>query len=243
MTWTGDAYIRGTHSLDDLKFFRNSKDPIAQITYSPTMDLFGLITVDGYAYICTRLLPNNSDRVKWNGTCIYDPNEGIPAATTLEFNPRFNYAAVGNVQGVVRLYEISAELDVKISHDVAITKPGDKANPIKLSAVTCISWSSDGYAIAFSWIFGGFSVWSLFGCLLTSTISEDTFVHSSDGIVTDTEELFFTGVQDLFWAPGDHYLYLLPSSASSDEIFDIYALEFGKSSILQSLSDVFFLLM
>jgi hypothetical protein len=95
----------------------------------------------------------------------------------------------------------------------------------------------DGYAIAVAWVYGGFSVWSLFGCLLTSTISEDTFVHASDGIVTDTNEIFFTGVQQLFWS--EHSLFLLPASTYEKEtVMDLYIIEFARSSLLGSLSDV-----
>lgn len=152
------------------------------------------------------------------------------------------------MQGVVKLYEITngnsldengLVLQIEESHTLALTKPGDKNTPIKLSAVTSLAWSSDGFALSVGWVFGGFSVWSIFGCLLTSTISEDTFVHSLDGIVTDTDEVFFTGVQELFWSPGDHYLFVLPAATFEKEtVLDIYVIEFAKSSILSSISDV-----
>lgn len=71
-----------------------------------------------------------------------------------------------------------------------------------------------------------------------STISEDTFVHSTDGVVSDTTEVYFTGVQDLFWAPGDYFLFILPAQTEAkDTVLGIYVMEFAKSSILTSLSN------
>jgi hypothetical protein len=66
-----------------------------------------------------------------------------------------------------------------------------------------------------------------------STISEDTFVHASDGVLTDTTELFFTGVQDLFWSQSGYSLFMLPSTSFSTEtIKEIFILNFAKSSLL-----------
>jgi hypothetical protein len=117
-------------------------------------------------------------------------------------------------------------------HTMALKMPGNNM-PIKLSAVTSMSWTLDGYALAVGWIWGGVSVWSVFGSLLMCTISEDTFCHTSDGVLTDTNELFFTGVQALFWSSTGFSLFLLPSpSFSTETIKDIFILPFAKSSIL-----------
>ncbi|KAJ1341122.1 hypothetical protein BSLG_004293 [Batrachochytrium salamandrivorans] len=92
-----------------------------------------------------------------------------------------------------------------------------------LHAATALSWTQDGYALAVAWLYGGMSVWSVYGSLLMSTISEDTFVHSADGIVNNTNELFFTGTQDLVTG----FFYYTYESVS-----DIYVLQFAKASIL-----------
>ena len=148
----------------------------------------------------------------WNGTCIYTTGPDFAPATTIDFNPSFSLVAIGNLRGVVHVFNlVVSSLHASIAYNLAITKPGTKSIPIKLSAVSALSWTSDGYALAVGWSYGGLSVWSVYGCLLTSTVSEDTFVHASDGVVVDTEEAFFTGVQDLFWAPADHFLFVLPA--------------------------------
>lgn len=82
-------------------------------------------------------------------------------------------------RGVVNVFDLVSSTQASISYSLSITKPGTKSAPIKLSAVTSLSWSSDGYALAVGWAYGGLSVWSVYGCLLTSTVSEDTFVHAS----------------------------------------------------------------
>jgi RAB6A-GEF complex partner protein 1 len=214
---------------------------IAQIVMNADYSLFGIISIDGHVYLCEKGHDVDSGRVKYEGTCVYEASAGNAPVASLSFNPRFTYFAVGNVHGIVHIYEIAGKSPIRVafSHDIALTNPGDKSSAVKLSAVSSLSWSMDGYALSVAWIYGGFSVWSLFGCLLASTISEDTFVHASDGIVTDSNELFFAGVQELFWC--DHSLFILPASSYEKElVLDIYVMEFAKSSMLGSLSDVLF---
>ena len=104
-------------------------------------------------------------------------------------------------------------------------------------------YSSDGYALAAAWVYGGISVWSPNGTLLTSTVTEDTFIHSSDGVLQNTTEAFFKGTSDLFWAPYDYFLFMLPCSAfnpkqkteiDNEPMQDIFAQHFAKSSLLAS---------
>jgi RAB6A-GEF complex partner protein 1 len=229
LSWDGEVKREGTLLLKSLPFYIDGdKDAVAQFTCNDDYSLFGLITISGRAYLLIR------DSKGWNGKCIYDPSPEYPPATTLDFNPSFSLIAIGDILGVVHVYSVVKSnqqlpgvvpvhsLDQQLpttvlSYSLAITKPGDN-KPIKLSAVSSLSWSSDGYALGVSWVYGGLSVWSVYGCLLTSTVSEDTYVHSSDGIVTDTDEIFFTGTQDLFWAKGDYYLFVLPSQTEFTSI-------------------------
>ena len=231
LSWNGEVKREGTLLLKSLSFYIDGEtDAVAQFISNHDQSLFGLITIAGRAYILTR-------GKKWNGKCIYDPSPEYPPATTLDFNPCFGLVAIGDILGVVHVYSIGfeAEQELKgldeiepilipipntvLSYSLAITKPGAN-KPIKLSAVSALSYSSDGYALGVSWVYGGLSVWSVYGCLLTSTVSEDTYVHSSDGIVTDTDEIFFTGTQDLFWASGDYNLFVLPSQTEFTSKFE-----------------------
>jgi hypothetical protein len=156
--------------------------------------------MEGKAYIASRSIDESNpvSFSKWTGSCIYATSQEFPPATCIEFNQVFTLVSVGNLQGVVHVFDLYASaVQASLSYSLAITKPDKISSPIKLSAVAGLSWSSDGYALAVAWMYGGLSVWSVYGCLLTSTVSEDTFVHSSDGVVSDTDERFFTGVQDL----------------------------------------------
>ena len=115
--------------------------------------------------------------------------------------------------------------------------PGKQNLPMKLSPISSICWTSDGYALAMSWGYGGVSVWSVYGSLLLSTVAEDTFVYAADGVVSDSPEVFLGGVQDMFWEKSDYQLYLLPSQTSTlsskPERRELYVLPFAKSSILK----------
>ncbi|KAL2914270.1 WD40 repeat protein [Polyrhizophydium stewartii] len=228
--WSGEVNIAGTLALEDLGFFVDSKDAVAQIVVHEERQIFGFVSLEGRAYIAQRVIEDDDSNIgtqastsdaagepphKWSGSCFYNREGDDVPATTISFNPTFSLVAVGNIEGVVHVFEISEEIaSTSWSHVMAITKP-------------------DGYALAVAWIYGGMSVWSVFGSLLMSTVSEDTFVHSSDGIVNNTSELFFTGTQDLFWDDSGHDLFILPSSGlDHDIVSDIYVLQFAKASIL-----------
>lgn len=94
----------------------------------------------------------------------------------LETQSRFN----AYIRGSVEVFEVSSlsPITVKKSHTCNIASSASKSLTSKLSAVSSLSWTSDGFALAVGWFYGGYSVWSVFGCMLSSTISEDTYVHS-----------------------------------------------------------------
>ncbi|KAJ1569295.1 hypothetical protein HK096_003564, partial [Nowakowskiella sp. JEL0078] len=107
-----------------------------------------------------------------------------------------------------------------------------------LGAASSLEWSTDGYALAVGWLVGGCSVWSVFGRLLLSTISEDTFVQSPsdkifrDGLPNFTDS-YFHGVRDLFWGMGSYELFLLPLTGLRGEpATEIHVLQFLKSGIV-----------
>lgn len=218
--WNGEVNIPGTLKLSNLGFILDYKDAFAQITVHSKKALFGIITLDGKAYLATRKLildENDDDKTKatmtWDGICFYNDTGDQTPATTICFNPKFTLVAVGTLDGVVQVFDVPNDIHkTSHSHALAITNPGNHTIPAKISAVTALSWTRDGFALAVSWVYGGLSVWSVYGSLLMSTLSEDTYAHATDGIVTNTNELFFTGTQDLFWDISGHDLYLLPAS-------------------------------
>ncbi|KAI8927288.1 RIC1-domain-containing protein [Entophlyctis helioformis] len=222
--WSGEVNIAGTIPLTDFDFIVDPKDCKS---LPPCHAITQIVLHDeryGRAYVAQRTVSDQQmsadmeapGQDQWTGHCFYNESGDDVPATTISFNPTFTLVAVGNLQGVVHVFDLPDDVhQVVHSHNMAISKPGDAKAPIRLSAATALSWTHDGYALAVAWIYGGMSVWSVYGSLLMSTVSEDTFVHSSDGIVDNTNELFFTGTQD--WV---------------EVIVDIYVLQFAKASIL-----------
>ena len=196
--------------------------------------------MEGRVYLSRRGSTDN-ELSKWSGVCIYSLQENASPATAIAFNPNFDILAIGNMSGVVTVYELVQEngnnhITANFSHECIV---GNNQAPIRLGHVSSLSWTVDGFALAVGWLFGGASVWSVYGACLMSTISEDTSIYSSDGVITNTTELYFTGIQDLFWGPADFTLFMLPSPRFDNEIItDIFVLDFAKSSLLNcSTSD------
>ncbi|KAI8901209.1 RIC1-domain-containing protein [Globomyces pollinis-pini] len=239
--WDGEVNVKLTSFLKLLDFYIDPTDGISQIVESNESGKVALVTSKGWVYLCHRKIQmlnpfDNDPKITWTGCCIHRATDDQTIASTVAFNSCFSLMAVGTNTGITFIYEVSLkDLTAKLSHQLFISQQSSKRIPLKLSPVTSLSWSADGYTLAVSWIYGGFAVWSVYGSLLTSTICEDTFMDAPDGILTDTEEAFFTGVQSLFWAPGTHDLFLLPASTYQNEIvLDIYVIGFAKSSISSS---------
>ena len=90
------------------------------------------------------------------------------------------------------------------------------------------------------WIFGLEYLW---WTLVFNNIRRYIYLHFvirkfkfRDGIIRDSDETFFRGVQNLFWSSHDYFLFLLPYSYT--DVLDIFVMEFAKSSILTSLSNL-----
>jgi hypothetical protein len=233
LNWSGDVNINSTCQLAHLDFLVNQNDPVSFITSNSS--LFAFVTSMGSVYLCQRnILSKEATRNSlWSGKCIYlADNTKIFPATTAQFNPSFSNIAVGNTQGVVYIFEI-VDNNAVFSHTMSLGSTNSSLNLVHTSPVTSLSWTSDGYALAVAWLAGGVSIWSVYGSLLMSTISEDTFIHSADGIIKDTNELFFSGAQSLFWSPANFHLFILPSQAfDKDPISEIFVLPIAKASIL-----------
>lgn len=232
--------MENSTNMTKLPWYIDPMEPITSIATNSSRALFALVTLEGRVYISHRKKlespVDKQSRTKWKGQCIYQPSNIVSPATSVAFNPTFTNIAIGNLHGVVHIYELGMDeygVTANFSHAMALKMPGGDNVPIKLGAVAALSWTDDGYALAVGWLWGGASVWSVFGSLLMSTITEDTFVHASDGVMTETNELFFTGVQDLFWSSSGFDLFLLPSTSFSTEtIREIFIVPFAKSSLL-----------
>nr|KAJ3422636.1 hypothetical protein HK105_007190 [Polyrhizophydium stewartii] len=161
--WSGEVNIAGTLALEDLGFFVDSKDAVAQIVVHEERQIFGFVSLEGRAYIAQRVIEDDDSNIgtqastsdaagepphKWSGSCFYNREGDDVPATTISFNPTFSLVAVGNIEGVVHVFEISEEIaSTSWSHVMAITKP-DIVSDIyvlqfaKASILTCNSWSN-----------------------------------------------------------------------------------------------------
>ncbi|KAM0751704.1 RIC1-domain-containing protein, partial [Meredithblackwellia eburnea MCA 4105] len=102
--------------------------------------------------------------------------------------------------------------------------------------VTCISWTSDGYALAAGWELG-WSVWSVYGRLGSWSVRGG--LESGYGVEGERsesfEDHFMMGVRDLFWGPGNLELFVLcpppvhPKKKPHDE--QLFVIPFAKSAV------------
>ena len=172
LDYTGEAIHNRTKLLSDLEFLEQGHD-LVDIQYSKKLDLYCFVC-NGKVYLSDLIV--NEQVYTWKGKVIYENN-----ATTVMFNTKYKCVAIGNANGTVVLLDVNpqkSKLQTKLSSELSLNKRAGKKE-IVVGRVSQLSWSTDGYALACGWIDGGFSVWSIYGGLLSSTISEDTFIHTS----------------------------------------------------------------
>lgn len=134
-------------------------------------------------------------------------------------NGRLGFAAIGTASGLVHIHVLpqypqpprfSHSLDLKRSARSASLS----ANP---GAVTSLSWTSDGYALAVGHE-NGWAVWSMGGRLDGYGVAGDEDEPSADA--------FMNNVENLFWGPGNLDLFM----QTKLETNRIYAMPFVKSA-------------
>lgn len=84
------------------------------------------------------------------------------------------------------------------------------ASHLQPGSTTCISWTSDGLALAVGWS-NGYSIWSAFGRLASWSINGDVGNGDSDLLDRGTskfEDHYLWGVSKLLWCPGDFELWI-----------------------------------
>ncbi|KAI8908491.1 hypothetical protein EDD86DRAFT_18401 [Gorgonomyces haynaldii] len=225
LSWSGDVNISATTTLTNCRFYQQ-KEPIVSISKNADDTFFTFVTLSGRVYLCRRKMQDS--KLVWEGVCVYIPSPKMPPATITAFNSKFGNVAIGNMNGAILVFELFVEHEFTARFTHAM---GQVSGQTKKSPVSCLQWTSDGFALAASWTYGGLSIWSVYGSLLSSTITEDTHAYSADGVITDTTDLYLSGVQDLFWGTADTDLFVLPM-AKEDMPTDLFVLPFAKSAIL-----------
>lgn len=99
--------------------------------------------------------------------------ENVSHPTCIGVNNRFRTLAVGTESNEVLLYKMDENSGVfKIKHTLCISGRESSHTTEKVGPVSEISWSPDGYTLAVVWLRSGWSLWSVFGALLYTSLSE-----------------------------------------------------------------------
>ncbi|KAK9768887.1 WD40 repeat protein [Basidiobolus ranarum] len=222
--WFDGSDTKEPTLFDQLDFLPPHIDcHIHNIVYDKFMDIFCWITSNGEAYLTYK--KSKQDDKEWHGCCLYndvgEDNKGRATAITL--NRKFGLVAIGTEGGTVLCYSVLDKSSVSLSHTLFPKNITDI-----LFKVTSLSWSSDGYMLAVGWAHHGVSLWSVFGRLLFSTISEDSLTLLSGNFQDD----FFNGVHQLFWSPSNQELFILQNISLEDGVIDkFYILPIAKSAV------------
>lgn len=220
-----------TNLMSRLEFLTEKKITIKDMIYNKPMDLFGWRTSDGraYAIVFRGKQEKGSTTPTWSGYCFHGRDKQISSstyATTISINAKFSLIAVGQQDGTVSIYFVkNYRGNVPLSHSLSLKKAlGSTASHLNSGAVTSLSWTADGYALAVGWE-KGFSVWSVFGKVLMTSIKDDweEFVPST------FQDQYLRGVQDLFWNLASTELFMLRSDTNPDA--QLWTLAFAKSAI------------
>ncbi|KAL1935687.1 hypothetical protein VTP01DRAFT_4827 [Rhizomucor pusillus] len=185
------------------------------------------------SYIPT--MPSYKEPISWLGFCFHDQDKAICVAV----NAKFSLLAVGTQSGKVYIYAAqNYTVTPKLSH--VLSPPSTPhSNPLpEIDAVSSLSWTSDGYAVAVGYRGRGLSVWSVYGSLLTSISETDDIFYGLNGapdIETQlTNDDYVHGIDTMFWGPGNHHLFVSSaaiSKSSADDRMCLYTLPFAKSSL------------
>ncbi|KAI0035243.1 RIC1-domain-containing protein [Vararia minispora EC-137] len=224
------------------------------------MDVESWITSDGRAYFVqlaevplSKPNPSNADAyvnsppleglsgAQWHGTCIHDveiprwvqkrpaPAPGTaPAdfelprrALHVAVNVRFSLVAVGTLSGIVELANFPTSGRPPAAQQLAIPRSYSAA---ARGAVCSMEWSSDSYVLAVGFE-RGWAIWSVAGrCLAWS------FGYADQVDESRFQDVFMSGVRDLFWALGDFELIMLAHPNVHGPNGQLFAVPFAKSA-------------
>ncbi|CAH8570776.1 unnamed protein product [Schistosoma turkestanicum] len=99
--------------------------------------------------------------------------EHVGQPTCMAVNNRFRTLAVGTESNEVLLYKMDETSGaVQIRHTLRISGRESSYATEKVGRVSEIVWSPDGYTLAVAWLRSGWSLWSVFGALLYTSLSE-----------------------------------------------------------------------
>lgn len=100
-----------------------------------------------------------------------------------------------------------------LSHNLSLRYAlKSSASSLECGPVTCLAWTSDGYALAVGWA-NGFSLWSPYGRLtcwsLNGCVDIGDLESASPTLDPSIQDRFVAGTTDMCWIQGDFDLWML----------------------------------
>ncbi|TNN06099.1 Guanine nucleotide exchange factor subunit Rich, partial [Schistosoma japonicum] len=170
--WDGSYYGESVNlkSISSLRGDRNSEVQVycKAIEWAPTFG--GAFALFSSGHIALFVSFGSGE----NQTCIEKvliENVGHPTCTAV--NNRFRVLAVGTESSEVLLYKMDDTSGaIQIQHTLRISGRESSYATQNVGSVSEIIWSPDGYTLAVAWMQSGWSLWSVFGALLYTSLNE-----------------------------------------------------------------------
>ncbi|KAI8987265.1 RIC1-domain-containing protein [Mycotypha africana] len=186
--------------------------------------------------------PSYIKKVHWTGVCFHGSTQNAVnsgskidqdgKATTVSINYRFSLIAVGTSQGTVYIYSVDGFYSTpKLSHKLQLPTWSAQNTDNDKASIESLEWTSDGYALAVGYKTDGIALWSVYGSLLcTSKELDDTFTEAK------LKDTYIKGLQNLFWGPGNHQLFILAKPDNTDEPHSkLFVIPVAKSALTSYL--------
>ncbi|KAI8909885.1 RIC1-domain-containing protein [Powellomyces hirtus] len=239
LSWHGEIILDGIVDLSQTDFYQNEEIGLREMVVSDGGTFHCWVSDSGRAYLAQRHVRPGKIRgapesaSTWTGSCFYNEDGDSAKATCIAINNTFSLIAVGTVTGGVVVFSLSEDgTELQYSHSCLLDHAGKGHAPVDVGAVSSLAWSRDGYALAVGWVSGGLSVWSVYGRILTSPLSEDGGMGEMNDKEEEGAELYRHGVRAVAWGMGDFELFVLPYAVGDKEpMTDIYVLPFAKSAL------------
>ncbi|KAJ9606771.1 WD40 repeat protein [Cladophialophora chaetospira] len=184
------------------------KSGVSSMVHDRAMNLSVWVSRDGHAYAVQRVkpqmlrAPSSDDSLPssrgssspstrlFDGYCFHKPESSSPAVLA-SINARFSLIAIATSDGEVACYAAKDYVgNIPYSHSFKTS-----ASPSSRGAVTCLTWSPDGYCL-FAGYEHGWSTWSVFGKEGASTFHQNA-IHAESN-----QESWLLGVHRAVWLSG-----------------------------------------
>lgn len=194
---------------------------ITEMTHDRPMNLATWVTSDGRAYAVQRHRQHGEAPVEadakrlFKGHCFHVPTNAGDEAVRALVNARFSLIAVACKDGSIRVYSVKDYAgNITPSHTHTLPVSASSAG-----AFTNLSYSPDGYCL-FAGFEKGWSTWSMFGKLGSSSFFADANLSASNG------EEWLSGVSNASWVSGGAEILITGLKHEA-----VWSLEMAKSAV------------